>query len=292
MSLGLGPRVARAFRVRGAGARRAYVEARRLARFFRDADRRSLLQSLPPVSLSIPPHTGFLIVDSGQWPEVQEIVADARRIAAGIEQTPTGAKGRKRFLQNVLERSALTLGSPLMRFALREDVLRIVSEYLGVIPLLSTVSVLFSDTVDRDYYSSQLYHCDGDDVTQVKIFIHCTDVDPVSGPLTVLDAEASGRVLRGTGYRFDQRLTDEQAHAFVGEDHARAITGPAGTTAFVDTSRCLHYGSRVLPESKPRLVAMIQYQTPYSFMPPERTHPFQHLANDTLSELQRLALGG
>ena len=104
-----------------------------------------------------------------------------------------------------------------MRFALREDVLNAVSRYLGVVPFLSTISVLFSDVVKGAPTSSQLHHCDGDDVTQVKIFIYCSDVDPGSGPLTLLPADDSQRVRRGVGYQYRQRLTDEQVAGVVGQ---------------------------------------------------------------------------
>jgi hypothetical protein len=64
---------------------------------------------------------------------------------------------------------------------------------------------------------------------------------------------------------------------------------------FVDTSRCFHFGSRVAPGATPRLAAMIQYQTPYSFMLPaaaETAAPFRRLVNPSLSPIQRLVLGG
>lgn len=291
MAADIAARVARAFRVRGRGTRRVYVEARRLGRYLRDARRRALLGALPATDLHLPPDTGLAIVSRARWPEVDEIVADATRIVAGLERPPEGAKGRKRFLQNVLDRSSLTLASPLMRLALRDDLLGAVAAYLKVVPLLSAVSVLFSDTVDRDYYSSQLYHCDGDDVTQVKVFVYCTDVDQASGPLTILDAAATAAVLGATSYRFDGRLTDAQVEAEVGPGRATAVAGPAGTVVLVDTSRCLHFGSRVAPGAPPRLVAMLQFQTPYSFMSDDRTRPFRHLADARLPELQRLVLG-
>jgi hypothetical protein len=268
-----------------------YVGARRLGRFLQDGQRRAALRALAPADSVIPRETGILVVNGQKWPEISEIVAEAERIVAQLPARPASAKGRKGFLLNVLDRATLTLDAPLMRLALREDVLRSVSHYLGVVPLLSTASVLLSDSVDRDYYSSQLYHCDGDDVTQVKIFVYCTDVDQASGPLTVLDAEATAAVMRHAGYTFDKRLTDEQINNLVGAERATVIKGPRGTTAFVDTSRCLHFGSRVAADSEPRVVAMIQYQTPWSFMPDDRVAPFRHLAHDRLPLLQRLVLG-
>jgi hypothetical protein len=115
-----------------------------------------------------------------------------------------------------------------------------------------------------------------------------------SGPLTVLPAHHSARVRRAARYQYRQRLTDAQVQAVVGPSAERPIIGPTGTVAFVDTSRCFHYGSRVAPDAPARLAVIVQYQTPYSFMlppSPEATLPFRHFINPSLSELQRLALG-
>jgi len=281
--------------VRGPGLRRIYFNARRASRFLRDAPRRSILATLSRTDVDIPPQAGFVVARPGRFPETAAIVNEARAALARYDAaTPPAGKNRKRFLQNVLDASTLTLDSAILRLALRGDVLSSVSRYLGVVPLLTTISVFHSDTVAGDPTSSQLYHCDGDDVTQIKIFVYCTDVDAPSGPLTLLDAATTREVQRRTGYWYRHRLTDEQVQAAVGTPQEHVILGPTGTTVFVDTSRCFHFGSRVAAGAPPRLAAMIQYQTPYSFMLPaaaETAAPFRRLVNPSLSPLQRLVLG-
>jgi hypothetical protein len=119
-------------------------------------------------------------------------------------------------------------------------------------------------------------------------------VDEQSGPLTVLPADDSQRVRRALGYLYRQRLTDAQVASVVGTGRERPILGPAGTTVLVDTSRCFHYGSRVGPGAIPRLVTMIQYQTPYSFMLPagaQTSLPFRRLIRSGMPALERLVLG-
>lgn len=288
-------KIAKAFRVRGPGLRRIYFNARRASRFLRDAPRRSILTTLSRTDVDIPAQAGFVVAPPGRFPETAAIVNEARAALARYDAaTPPAGKNRKRFLQNVLDASTLTLDSAILRLALRGDVLSSVSRYLGVVPLLTTISVFHSDTVAGDPTSSQLYHCDGDDVTQIKIFVYCTDVDAPSGPLTLLDAATTREVQRRTGYWYRHRLTDEQVQAAVGTPQEHVILGPTGTTVFVDTSRCFHFGSRVAAGAPPRLAAMIQYQTPYSFMLPaaaETAAPFRRLVNPSLSPLQRLVLG-
>lgn len=192
----LSQRLTKAIRVRGDGARRTFHVARRAARFLRDMPRRAALRSLPATSLEIPRREGYLLRSPGSFEEVPAIVADAHAALARFEAGagPAGNAIRKRFLVNVLDASSLTPESAVVRFALRDDVVAAVSRYLGTVPCLSTITVFHSDTVEGTPKSSQLHHCDGDDLTQVKIFIYCSDVDMASGPLTVLGAEDSARV--------------------------------------------------------------------------------------------------
>lgn len=288
-------KVRKAFRRRGPGVRQIYVNARRASRYFKDAPRRSALSALPPTDFDIESAAGFVVVRPGRFDETEAIVADARAALTRFEATaPPPGKNRKTFLKNVLDPSTLTLDSAVIRFALRSDVLSAVSRYLGVVPFLSVISVFHSDTLQGDPTSSQLYHCDGDDVTQVKVFIYCTDVDVASGPLTVLDAQTTRAVQMKTRYEFRNRLTDDEVRQAVTTAKEHPILGPSGTTAFVDTSRCFHFGSRVAADAPPRLVTMVQYQTPYSFMLPadaQASLPFRRLVNATLTPVQRLALG-
>ena len=288
-------RISKAFRVRGDGPRQLYYAARRASRFLSDGPRRAALRALPAPSFTIGQAEGFLVLPPGSFEDLPAVVADARETLVRYDaEHPHGGKNKKRFLFNVLDSTRITRETPSMRFALREDVLAAVSRYLGVVPFLTAISVFHSDVVEGAPTSSQLHHCDGDDVTQVKIFVYCSDVDEGSGPLTILRADDSERVRRHHGYQYRQRLTDQQVSDVVGSGREHAVLGPSGSTVFVDTSRCFHYGSRVAKDAAPRLVTMIQYQTPYSFMLPasaQQTLAFRRLLDPSQSPLQRLVLG-
>lgn len=294
-TLPLGARVNRAFRDGSADARRVYVAVRKARALFRDRRRRTIVRTLPATAHRIPEPAGFLVVPAGALDGVSEVVEHAlRALAAHDRDRPPAGKNKKRFLVNVLHQESVTLESPLLAFALRDDIIAVVARYLGVVPLLTAVKVFHSDAVEGVPTSSQLYHCDGDDLRQVKIFVYCSDVDARSGPLTVLDAAASAAVQERTRYTYDRRLADEDVRAARGGAVEHPIVGPAGTVAFVDTSRCLHFGSRVSAGAPPRLVTMVQYSTPYSFMLPydfRGAAPFRRLIAPSLSPLQRLVLG-
>ena len=80
----------------------------------------------------------------------------------------------------------------------------------------------------------------------MKVLVLCDAVTPESGPLTFLPAAPSETLHRKVTYKYNTRLTDTQMRELLGPAAVAptAIFGPAGTTAFLDTSRCFHFGSR------------------------------------------------
>ena len=274
--------------------RRLYVAARRLVAPVRST-RRTLAarRNAQGSGFTIPPDRGFLVFGPDGFPEAREVVQAAQRRLGEVDPDEIRKRG-KSFMVPILEQASLTHESPLVRLALREDVLQAASAYLGVTPILASIDVYYSRSVDRELISSQLLHCDGDDTRQVKIFVLCTPVDEASGPLTIMNADRSETLRRKLGYEYRSRVTDEQARKAIGELELTGLIGESGTTCVVDTSRCFHYGSRIESDDSARLVAIIQYLTPYSFMLPRdyrRAARYRHLATDASSRLERLVLG-
>ena len=284
----------KALRDGAAEDRRAYAAEQRRRYAARD-ERRRLLVPANPGAHAISPAEGFRIVPPGLVAGVDEVVADAHLALATYDHDrPPAGKNRKRFLVNVLYGDRLTSDSALVRFALAPEVVAPISVYLGIVPVITSVGVFHSDAFDAVPTSSQLYHCDADDTTQIKVFVYCNDVTAASGPLTIVSAAATERVQAQVGYRYGARLSDDLVRESAPDVREHAVVGPQGTVAFVDTSRCFHYGSRVSPGAPARLAVIIQYSTPYSFMlPPSFTEalPLRHLARPSMSELQRLVLG-
>jgi hypothetical protein len=245
----------------------------------------------------IPDEKGYAIYPPGRFPEAAEVVAAAqeRLDQLGGPDAVVRDSKRKQFMMPIVEQRELGRGDAIMRLALREDVLNAVSAYLGTAPLLTNLNVYLSRASDRELMSSQLFHCDADDTRQIKVFVLCSHVDDASGPLMIMDAEHSRELRRKVRYSYRDRVTDEQARAALeGEVELVGVTGEPGTVVFVDTSRCFHYGSRVEGGGAPRLAAMIQYLTPYSFMLPRdatRDAPFRAEAREGDGALERLALG-
>jgi len=250
------------------------------------------------VPFTIDPEQGFRVFPPGTFPEALEIVRAATDLTRELDlsRQELTRKARLGFMVPLLAGSDLTLESPFLRLALRSDVIATVSAYLRMVPVIAHLNVYYSAAGPEEPRFSQLFHCDGDATAQVKIFVHCSDVTPAQGPLTLLDAQTSRAVRKRVRYHFGDRVkdNDKRVATMLTPANQHPIVGEAGTVCFVDTTRCFHFGSRVKQGTSPRVVTMIQYLPPSSFELP-RDHrfgsPFRHLATPNLTHAQRLVLG-
>ena len=243
---------------------------------------------------TIPREQGYLIVPDGVL-ELGAVVETSREALTYADVTSKKTGANKEFLISLAEMSALTLESPLVQLGLRREVIGAAAEYLGMVPILQYANVMYSSHVGSELSKSQFYHCDSVEVEQIKIFVLCEEVTQEGGPLTFIPAHQSQLVRDRTGYSYNDRLTDQQvSESLGGLDLEVALIGPAGTTAFIDTSRCLHYGSRLVKQNAHRLVVMLQYVTPLAFLYPDdhrETARFRHLATPETAEMTALVLG-
>ena len=277
------------------GEREAYVDRRREANAARDAERlRTAAELAESPELTILLDHGYLTVPPGTLdPEVAAIVADAGTLIDSIGHDALLDRGTKGgfIARGFLPEESLQLGSPYLNFALSERVVGPVAAYLGVVPVLSDVDVWYSAHQPKAPKSSQLWHLDHADTTQIKVWIHVDEIDELSGPLTVVGAADSSEIADANDYDFGDsyRLADDA----VPTDRCVAFAGPAGTVDFVDTSRCFHFGSRVSAEGRPRRIAVFQYLTPYSFKFADHRNQagFRTLASGDSTPLERLVLG-
>jgi hypothetical protein len=170
-----------------------------------------------------------------------------------------------------------TADSASMRFMTSPLVIAPIVRYCGMLP------VLFNMFVTRAYQNELLadsahhFHLDPEDTISFKIFVHLTDVDEDCGPFHALPAALTQSVLDKVGYRGTIKVTDEDVAQHVGWDSVVRVTGPAGTVAYVDTTRCLHFGGRPRKQGKPiRDMLVAQYLLPTSGLFPingDTKHP-------------------
>ncbi len=238
---------------------------------------------------------GYAVCPPGTFADVPAIVDAARDVVAHVDLEEKRAKANKPFLMKLLKAETLADDEPILRFALRRDIIATAARYLGVVPILQYANVLYSSHTADEPAKSQLYHCDSDEAEQVKVFVLCEDVTRDTGPLTFLPASQSQVIRDRVQYRYKTRLSDDAVREAAGGPLQEiALTGPAGTTAFLDTSRCFHYGSRFGDKSARRVVVMLQYITPLAFILPDDFREgaaFRHLARPEHDELTSMVLG-
>lgn len=241
----------------------------------------------------IPEDLGYQRYDPGHFPGADDALAYADRLFAeiersgGIEQTASSAK--KNFLLSVVRGRGFLDHPEMLSFMISRPIVDIASRYFGSVPVLSSVSLWWTppnDTVEK----SQLFHRDSEDARQLKFFFNIRDVTEDSGPFTFLSADKSEPVKRALGYN-SGRVDDARVIEAAGGEGAQIrMTGPAGSGAAVDTSRCLHYGSR--GNTVGRLVLMFQFT---SFFAPKAEAPAWAegigATGLELDEVQKLVLG-
>jgi len=250
----------------------------------------------PSAAVSLTRSAGYAIAGPGAFDEVADIVDAACAVVEQVDLEAKKADANKPFMVKLVEKDVLTMKSPLLRFALRPDIVASAAAYLGMVPILQFANVMFSSHAAADPTKSQLYHCDSDEAEQVKVFILCEEVTADNGPLTFVPAWQSQVVRDTVQYKYKTRLTDiEVREAAQGPLEEIMLTGSPGTMAFLDTSRCLHYGSRFRDTSSRRLLVMLQYITPMAFILPDNFldgATFRRLAPEASDELTSMVLGG
>lgn len=204
---------------------------------------------------------GFALFEPGVLPGADRVVEICQKIFA----EKCGADGanslssKKPYLQNILEEKDLLAHPEILEFVLSDPIIEIAAGYLGYVPELCSLA-LFVSRVNSTISGSQMFHWDSADPHHLKCFIHISDVGPEHGPFTLLSADKS-RWLRGRANRrwSDAKLADADVFEHCNETDVVSVTGLAGSGVFVDTSQCLHCGSRVA--SGVRVVFNFHYAT-------------------------------
>lgn len=230
-----------------------------LADYGRFAERKRRAGETQPPALRIDPEKGYVVATADKIAGLPELVAQVRDFAgakiAGLDRAKIEASARegrlKPFYFNVLERDDVRAVDRLMPFAVSPALVSILADYYGVLPELSHVAVFYSGfakpfEAGSKPVGTQRLHWDNHDRRHVKMFVYLSDVGPDDGPLTILPADKSWWLRRRTGRIFGTSPLGDDAELFryFTKDDLVPLTGPAGTVAFVDTTRCLHFGSR------------------------------------------------
>lgn len=201
--------------------------------------------------------TGYRRFGPNDLPGIMEAVNAAARLYAEKASDIDTSVGKKSFFYNIATRPDLKRYPELLTFAQSTPLLDAATGYLDILPTLSALGVYFSPA-NESFEKSQMFHIDDEDLRQVKCFVNVNDVGVSNGPFTFIPADKSSAIRNKLGHHWrGPRLSDEELATLSKEKDMISLVGSPGSGAMVDTSSCLHFGSRC--RSGYRLVIMIQY---------------------------------
>lgn len=205
----------------------------------------------------IPAADGYRLFSPESFPELPDVVRACEAVyARHAAEVSEVEKYNKPYFFNILTTDDLRQHRVLLDFALSGPVTVAATGYLGHIPRLHSMGVFYS-SVNDSISGSQMYHVDGDALAQVKCFVNVWETGPGCGAFTFVPKRQTTNSLRSRG--LVKTISDEDVRRLVPEDRQIVVSGPLGSGVFVDTSRCLHQGSRA--RERARLVFQFQYVT-------------------------------
>lgn len=214
---------------------------------------------------------GWALDTSGALPQLKQLLKDAEEIMkerGGVKRTDFG----RSYFQEIPIDDLLDRYPSILDFATSSDVLSVVCNYLGFIPVFSEALphgirfneswAKFDDTPNGPFTASQLFHLDYHDSPMVYVIVVLRDVTMENGPFCLLPASISQKASKALKYHEmgkSHRVTDEEMYGVAPEEELKKLCYPAGTVLFLDNSNCFHYGSR--NAVKPRYMLMYAYMS-------------------------------
>jgi hypothetical protein len=205
--------------------------------------------------VQIPPETGWVRFDAAAIPGLRDSVKRLRELGEAWVADERRWINQKSWPHKLTQSDDLLAHPEIVDVALNETLLRAAAAYYGQVPRLYRLAIWWSPP-NKTLQGSQLFHYDGLDSRQAKLFINLKDVTSAAGPLHFLDAAQSAQFNAKVGYS-QERIADEDVFSIFKPSDLHTTVGSAGEGFFLDTGRCLHYGSR--GNSEGRLMFMVNY---------------------------------
>lgn len=149
-----------------------------------------------------------------------------------------------RLLDEDMRDGAFGTDNVFVQFAMQPRVIELLCAVFGEMPILVDVLLTLSREAGENLSYSQLWHRDHDDPRTVKMFVYLTDVkDIADGPFTFIPKPESDKF----GFSIKSHLPDDRVFNRIDRSAVREMVAPRLTVFMVETSRCLHMGSRMKP---------------------------------------------
>ncbi len=204
---------------------------------------------------------GYLILNNLNIPD--SFFSNINSIISKINLEEKIIKNEKSII--TLNKNKFDSNSIVFKTITSKNILYPIIKYLKCIPLLTYLAIWYSPNNKKINQSSQFLHLDHEDYKQIKGFIFLKDINEDCGPLVIIDKRNSEKIQNQLNYRMteeNKRIDDNILKNY----KKITLTGKKGTVVLLDTSSCLHFGSRKASNS--RLVLSFQFITPFAFVLP------------------------
>tara|TARA_B100000686_G_scaffold348055_1_gene438196 strand:+ start:375 stop:1346 length:972 start_codon:yes stop_codon:yes gene_type:complete len=217
--------------------------------------------------------------------EITTTILDQKIPHHAVPEKKTDAA--KPYLRSLLPQP-LDFNSEFIQCAIDPDLLAFAGTYLGTRPYLREIELILNEPSGTVARESQLWHRDGDDKVNLKIFSYLTNVDVDNGPFWYVDGSHryGDNWSVGQGSWNDRtRISDEAMQQAISRRTWTKKIGAPGTVFVVDTSG-YHKGGFV--ETQHRIAFIIHYTSRKPVYP--RRFQIKNYNPNNLSRLQRAAL--
>jgi hypothetical protein len=217
---------------------------------------------------------GWARDDSHSLPHLERLLEEMNAVIEQEGGKPHPFHGRP-FLYDILpERGWETYGS-ILDFATLPEVLEPMARHAGFVPCLTSdtppgvrlmeSSTRFDPQHEGPWRVSQQWHTDFHFFPTIYVIVAVREIGPDDGALHFLPKSVSRRVAEAIGYNrrgVHHYQSDEKIEELFDPSELLTFTGPPGSVMLIDSSVCLHFGSR--NPRNPR------YQLQYAFGSPVR----------------------
>jgi len=158
---------------------------------------------------------------------------------------------------------------PIKEFMTSPEVFNIASKYLGEIPQIAMLSLLYTPTTNEENKNSMMWHLDNHNDNIVRMFINPYDMNVENGATMIFPNKYQPKY---DYYEKFPYFTDEEAIKFGFNFNDKVdLIGESGQIYFADSANCFHCGSR---SKKDRFVAILTF-VPYLHYNPYKDNFFE-----------------
>jgi len=181
------------------------------------------------------------------------------------EELEAGAGSKGTFLTK-LATGSYEFDDPFVRLAIHPGAMAVANGYLRLYANLRALDLWLTKPTEGPAIQTQLWHRDGDDVMNVKMFVYFTDVRPAAGPLRYAPGTHPLGAHRRLPEQDEQARSDDPQMATVVPEHEWVLCeGGPGTVVFADTCG---YHKQQKPETDERLLLVAHYVSGSPYVPP------------------------